>query len=96
MRVLGPQAPFTVALAGIGERLDRIEALLAAQADELEGRPTQADLIDLRMHTTRIAAEVGRLATELRAEVHEIKDETDRASVARSDDVLELPGAASA
>lgn len=53
----------------LDDRLDhierRIDALAAAQAEA----PTHDDLLDARLHTARVAAELARISVELRAEI---------------------------
>jgi hypothetical protein len=73
---------YVVALAvhnhQLEDRLTHLEHLLAAQADDVLDLPTHEDLLDVRLHSSRVASDLGRLALELRTEVAEIKEEADR------------------
>lgn len=53
-------------------RLERLERRLDAEADALLNYPTQADIIDVQLHSARVAAEITRLAVELRGEIAEV------------------------
>ena len=62
--------------AGAAEQLERLDQRLQALEQRLEGvvealeeRPSHADLLDLRVHTARVSAEVARVAMELRGEI---------------------------
>ncbi len=62
---------------------DRIGQLERASADQAEAHlvlPTHGDLLEVHLHSSRVSADLGRLALELRSEVAEIKDEADRAA----------------
>ena len=53
-------------------RLERLERRLDADAEALLAYPTQADIIEVQVHSARVAAEITRLAVELRAEIAEV------------------------
>ena len=59
------------------DRVAQLEAVAHDLTEELHARPTHHDLLEVRLQGSRIDAELKRLATELRAEVSEIKDEAD-------------------
>ena len=63
-------------------RIGQLERRSADQADAHLDLPSHSDLLEVRLHSSRVAADLGRLALELRAEVAEIKDEADRAAKA--------------
>ncbi len=75
---------YVVALAFHAAQLeDRIGQLERAAADQVDAHldlPTHTDLLEVRLHSARVSADLGRLALELRSEVTEIKDEADRAA----------------
>ena len=66
--------------AQLEDRIGQLERAAAVQADAHLDLPTHGDLLDVRLHSSRVSADLGRLALELRAEVAEIKDEADRAA----------------
>jgi hypothetical protein len=59
----------TIALA-LGP--DRIEDLERKVADFTLDLPTHEDLLDVRLHAARLAGEVTRVTTELRAEIDQV------------------------
>src|SRR5215218_8613417 len=75
---------YVVALAFHAAQLeDRIAQLERTAADQAEAHldlPTHSDLLEVRLHSSRVSSDLGRLALELRSEVAEIKDEADRAA----------------
>ena len=67
-------------------RVERALVAIASHAEQLDGRilrlehqledatlrlPTQEDLLDVRMHSARVAAELARVTVELRAEIED-------------------------
>jgi len=65
-------------------RVERALVAIASHAEQLDGRllrlerrlddtavdmPTQEDLLEVRMHSARVAAELARVTVELRAEI---------------------------
>ena len=53
----------------LDDRIDRLERRLVDQADFTEGLPTHEDVMEVRLHSARVAAELARVAVELRAEM---------------------------
>ncbi|MDQ3385569.1 MAG: hypothetical protein M3503_06105 [Actinomycetota bacterium] len=93
MRHRGRRAELVARLAHLEQRIDDVEdsvdlALAPDLLDDLAQRvgelsltvPTQEDLLDLRLHTARVATELARLA----AEVH---SSLDRLAAKAGDDV---------
>jgi hypothetical protein len=66
--------------AQLEDRIGQLERAAADQADAHLDLPTHGDLLEVRLHSSRVSADLGRLALELRSEVSEIKDEADRAA----------------
>ena len=66
--------------AQLEDRISQLERVASDQAGAQLELPTHTDLLDVRLHTSRVSADLGRLALELRAEVAEIKDEADRSA----------------
>ena len=67
-------------------RVERALVAIASHAEQLDGRilrlehqledatvhlPTQEDLLEVRMHSARVAAELARVTVELRAEIED-------------------------
>jgi hypothetical protein len=70
----------------LAPRVERALVAIASHAEQLDGRilrlerrlddatlelPTQEDLLEVRMHSARVAAELARVTVELRAEIEE-------------------------
>jgi uncharacterized coiled-coil protein SlyX len=53
----------------LDDRLDRLERRLADQVETTDSLPTHEDVMDVRVHSARVAAELARVAVELRAEI---------------------------
>ena len=66
--------------AQLEDRIGQLERRSADREDAHLDLPTNTDLLEVRLHSARVSADLGRLALELRTEVAEIKDETDRAA----------------
>jgi uncharacterized coiled-coil protein SlyX len=60
----------------LDDRIDRLERRLADQCDVTDGLPTHGDVMDVRLHSARVAAELARVAVELRAEFEQRISET--------------------
>lgn len=103
MRLFGRRAELDARLDRLEQRVDDVEdsvdlALAPDLLDDLAHRvgelslivPTQEDLLDLRLHTARVATELARLAAELHASVERLTVETgdDIAAVAASVEAL--------
>ena len=67
-------------VAQLEDRIGQLERAAADQADAHLELPHHTDLLEVRLHSSRVSADLGRLALELRSEVAEIKDEADRAA----------------
>ena len=68
--------------AQLEERIGQLERRSADQADAHLDLPGHDELLEVRLHSSRVAADLGRLALELRSDMVEIKDEADRAAKA--------------
>ncbi len=66
--------------AQLEDRIGQLERAADDQVDAHLDLPTHTDLLEVRLHSSRVSADLGRLALELRSEVAEIKDEADRAA----------------
>jgi len=64
--------------AQLEDRIGHLERAASDQADARLDLPTHSDVLEVHLHSSRVSADLGRLALELRAEVAEIKDEADR------------------
>ena len=53
----------------LDDRIDRLERRLDDQRDATDELPTHEDVMDVRLHSARVAAELARVAVELRAEM---------------------------
>lgn len=67
----------------INDRLTRLEERFEASLRDSMAQPDQQDLLELRLHSARLAAELSRVTIELRAEINELAN-------ARGDDVIDL------
>jgi hypothetical protein len=56
----------------INDRLTRLEDRVDASIRDAMEQPDQQDLLELRMHSARLAAELSRVTVELRAEINEL------------------------
>lgn len=103
MRLFGRRGELAARLALLEQRVDDVEdgvdlALaphvlddLAHQVGELSLTvPTQEDLLDLRLHTARVATELARLAAELHASLDRLTAETGADFAAVSTEVEDL------
>jgi hypothetical protein len=70
----------------LAPRVERALVAIASHAEQLDGRilrlerqledttlraPTQEDLLEVRMHSAKVAAELARVTVELRAEIED-------------------------
>jgi hypothetical protein len=53
----------------LDDRIDAIERRLDALAEANVATPTHEDLLEVRLHAARVAAELARVTVELRAEI---------------------------
>jgi hypothetical protein len=58
----------------LNDRLTRLEDRFDASQREAHAQPDQQDLLELRMHSARLAAELSRVTIELRAEINELAE----------------------
>lgn len=56
----------------LNERLTRLESRLDAAVHEAFSHPDQEDILELRLHSARLAAELSRVTVELRSEIAEL------------------------
>lgn len=89
MRLRGRRAELEARLARLEQRVDDVVdsvdlALAPDLLDDLTQRvgelsltvPTQEDLLDLRLHTARVATELARLAAEVHASIDRLHTES--------------------
>src|SRR6059058_4362421 len=57
----------------LDDRLDRIERRLDATVDAALDAPTHDDVLEVRLHSARVAAELARVTVELRAEIEQAR-----------------------
>lgn len=53
----------------LDDRLDRLERRLDATVDAALDAPSHDDVLEVRLHSAKVAAELARVAVELRAEI---------------------------
>jgi hypothetical protein len=56
----------------LNDRLTRLEDRFERSVRDAVDQPDQQDLLELRMHSARLAAELSRVTLELRAEINEL------------------------
>jgi hypothetical protein len=56
----------------ISDRVDRLERRLSDTEDTLVAAPVHDDLLEVRLHSARVAAELTKVTIELRAEIDEL------------------------
>ncbi len=78
--------------AQLEDRIVQLERAAAQQAEAHLELPDHSDLLEVRLHSSRVSADLGRLALELRSDMAEIKDEADRAAkaAARAESAAQL------
>jgi hypothetical protein len=82
----------------LNDRLTRLEDRFEASVRDALSQPDQRDLLELRLHSARLAAELSRVTVELRAEINELaKGATDTSPplnglpvTAEADEILDL------
>ena len=67
----------------INDRLTRLEDRFEASLRDSMAQPDQQDLLEVRLNSARLAAELSRVTIELRAEINELAS-------TRGDDVIDL------
>ena len=55
----------------LGDRLDRLERRLDATVEASVDAPTHDDVLEVRVHSAKVAAELARVTVELRAEIED-------------------------
>jgi hypothetical protein len=68
----------------LNDRLTRLEDRVEAGMRDAAAQPDQQDLLELRLHSARLAAELSRVTVELRAEINDLRD--DAPASTRTDD----------
>jgi len=78
--------------AQLEDRIGQLERRSADESDAHLELPSHRDLLEVRLHSSRVSADLGRLALELRSDMAEIKDEADRAAkaAARAESAAQL------
>jgi hypothetical protein len=56
----------------LNDRLTRLEDRVEANIRDAVSQPDQEDLLELRLHSARLAAELSRVTIELRAEINDL------------------------
>ena len=56
----------------LNSRLTRLEQRMDETQQEAYAQPDQEDILDLRLHSARLAAELSRVTVELRSEISEL------------------------
>jgi hypothetical protein len=59
-------------------RLDRIERRIEEVDDNRLEHPSHDDVLEVRLHSARVAAELARVTVELRAEIEQVALDRDR------------------
>jgi hypothetical protein len=59
----------------LNDRLTRLEDRVEAGMRDAASQPDQQDLLELRLHSARLAAELSRVTVELRAEINDLRDD---------------------
>src|SRR5437763_8267265 len=57
----------------LDDRIDRLERRLDATVDAALDAPTHDDVLEVRVHSARVAAELARVTVELRAEIEQAR-----------------------
>ncbi len=74
------------------DRLDVLERRLDEMAENVVNAPSHSDVLEVRIHSAKLAAELARATVELRGEIGMASDEARRAArLARSNEPEEIP-----
>ena len=74
------------------ERLDDIERRIGDLAENVVNAPSHSDVLEVRIHSAKLAAELARATVELRGEIGMAGDEARRAArLARNSETNEVP-----
>ena len=57
----------------LGDRLNRLEQRVDESEQQTMGLPSNEDLIAVRLHSAKVAAELTRVSVELRAEIERVE-----------------------
>jgi len=57
----------------LDDRIDRLERRLDATVDAALDAPTHDDVLEVRVHSARVSAELARVTVELRAEIEQAR-----------------------
>lgn len=68
----------------LNDRLTRLENRFDATVQEAFAQPDQEDILELRVHSARLAAELSRVTVELRSEIAELAGTTGHRSAGSS------------
>lgn len=80
-----------ISLQRLAHRITQLEARLDDLVDNSAHAPSHSDLLEVRIHSAKLAAELARTTVELRGEIGMATDEARRAAIRRSrEDVEEL------
>ena len=58
----------------LDSRIDRLERRLDEAAETALDLPSHSDVLEVRIHSAKVAAELARVAVELRAEIAEVRE----------------------
>ncbi len=64
--------------AQLDRRLDRLEQRLDNAIDATDDLPSHGDVLEVRLHSARVAAELARVTVELRAEIDKLATRPER------------------
>lgn len=74
------------------DRLDNLERRLDELVENVAHAPSHSDVLEVRIHSAKLAAELARATVELRGEIGMASDEARRAArLARSNEPEEVP-----
>jgi hypothetical protein len=74
----------------LNDRLTRLEDRVEAGMRDAASQPDQQDLLELRLHSARLAAELSRVTVELRAEINDLRDDAPTSSRADDTELIDL------
>lgn len=83
----------TTKMQQVVERLDALDRRVEELGESVQHAPSHSDVLEVRMHSAKLAAELARATVELRGEIGMASDEARRAARAASmpPDVNEVP-----
>ena len=74
----------------LNDRLTRLEDRVEAGMRDAASQPDQQDLLELRLHSARLAAELSRVTVELRAEINDLRDDASPSSPVDDTELIDL------